>query len=207
MIRPPYLARVAVGAAVYALEETRKLPSTAVTLPMTAISQMLQTTMHFQQFVTSLAIKGDRVLGDIYSDTQEQPEWATFDEDADDTSDAAAERPSTPGRFALYSMPQPAAAATAVGSSPQKSSTPAQPAVEKQPAATPKQPPAAPEVDEPEIAQYLDYSSLTLAQLRARLRSLSTAELSELLDFEKATRARAPFQTMLANRIAAAQAK
>lgn len=201
MIRPPYLARVAVGAAVYALEETRKLPSTAVTLPMTAFSQMLQTTMHFQQFVTSLAIKGDRVLGDLYTDTEEQPAWATFDEDTVEAPETSA-RSTTPGRFALYSMPQPTATATSDATTPKSVAT-AQPVAQKKESVAPDEP----VVEEPEIAQYLDYSALTLAQLRARLRSLNTAELSELLEYEKATRARAPFQTMLANRIAAAQAK
>ena len=60
MIRPPYLARVAAGAAVYAIEESRKLPAAAVMLPMTALSQLLQTTMHLQQFITSLAIRATR---------------------------------------------------------------------------------------------------------------------------------------------------
>ncbi|MBJ8343749.1 lipid droplet-associated protein [Antrihabitans sp. YC2-6] len=194
MIRPPYLARVAVGAAVYVLEETRKLPSTAVTLPMTAFSQMLQNAMHFQQFLTSLAIKGDRVLGSLYGDVEEQPEWATFDEDSLETAALdTTDRPTSAGRFALYSMPQ---AETA----------PIKPAVAATPA-KPRRNGAPKKVAEPEIAAYLDYGSLTLAQLRARLRSLSVEELSTLLEYEEKTLSRAPFQTMLANRIASAKAK
>ncbi|GGL30309.1 lipid droplet-associated protein [Nocardia jinanensis] len=81
MFRPPFLARVAAGAAVYVLEETRRLPSTAAKLPLTAVSQLLQTGMHIQQFVTSLAIKGDSVFDRIVNRPEEQPEWATFDED------------------------------------------------------------------------------------------------------------------------------
>ncbi|MGW0181704.1 lipid droplet-associated protein [Nocardia sp. NPDC003345] len=81
MFRPPFLARVAAGAAVYVLEETRRLPSAAVKLPVTAVSQLLQTGMHFQQFVTSLAIKGDSVFDRIVNRPEQQPEWATFDED------------------------------------------------------------------------------------------------------------------------------
>ncbi|MEU4314826.1 lipid droplet-associated protein [Nocardia sp. NPDC024068] len=81
MFRPPFLARVAAGAAVYVLEETRRLPSAAVKLPVTAVSQLLQTGMHVQQFVTSLAIKGDSVFDRIISRPEQQPEWATFDED------------------------------------------------------------------------------------------------------------------------------
>ena len=48
---------------------------------------------------------------------------------------------------------------------------------------------------------------MTLAQLRARLRSLSLDELTALLDYEQRTLARAPFLTMLENRIASAKAK
>ena len=81
MIRPPYLARVAAGAAVYAVEESRKLPAAAVMLPMTALSQLLQTTMHIQQFITSLAIRGDQLFSQWGGDPPEVPEWATFDED------------------------------------------------------------------------------------------------------------------------------
>ncbi len=66
---------------------------------------------------------------------------------------------------------------------------------------------APPTVAEPEIAVVLDYGTLTLAQLRARLRSLSVEDLTTLLDYENATLARAPFQTMLTNRITSAKAK
>jgi hypothetical protein len=183
MIRPPYLARVATGAAVYVIEESRKLPSTAVTFPMTALSQVLQSAMHFQQFVTSLAIKGDEVLSQWTGERHEIPEWATFDED-----EASIELPengeTAGGRFALYSMP------------------PVAPAEDPNVSELPNG-----RVEEPEIAQYLDYGSLTLAQLRARLRSLSVEELTTLLDYEARTLARAPFQTMLENRIASAKAK
>ena len=59
----------------------------------------------------------------------------------------------------------------------------------------------------PDIVTELDYESLTLAQLRARLTSLRVADLEALLDYEDATKARAPFQTLLANRITRATAK
>ena len=59
----------------------------------------------------------------------------------------------------------------------------------------------------PGIVAELDYASLTLAQLRARLPSLRVADLEALLAYEEATKARAPFQTLLANRITRATAK
>ena len=182
MFRPPYLARIAAGAAVYALEETRKLPATALHLPVAAVSQVFQTTMHVQQFMTSLAVKGDDVLRGLYGPAAvEQPEWVTFDEDIADPipepdSSAGA------GRFALYSAPE------AAGVRPV-------PAAAGDPAA------------QSGIVESLDYPALTLAQLRARLRTLSTAELGELLEYEERTLSRAPFLTMLTNRIATAKAK
>ena len=57
------------------------------------------------------------------------------------------------------------------------------------------------------MAAELDYPALTLAQLRARLQSLTVDELEALLAYEQATKARAPFQTLLANRITRANAK
>ncbi len=61
--------------------------------------------------------------------------------------------------------------------------------------------------DRPRIVIDLDYETLTLAQLRARLPSLRVADLEALLAYEGATKARAPFQTLLANRITRATAK
>ncbi|MCK8615922.1 lipid droplet-associated protein [Gordonia sp. C13] len=54
----------------------------------------------------------------------------------------------------------------------------------------------------PEIVVLIDYDTLTLAQLRARLRTVGTDDLETLVDYEKANRGRAPFVTMLENRIA-----
>ncbi|WP_066905199.1 lipid droplet-associated protein [Millisia brevis] len=59
----------------------------------------------------------------------------------------------------------------------------------------------------PEIVEYLDYDNLTLAQLRARLRSLSTDDLDALLSYENTTGRRPPFLTMLDNRITSARAR
>ena len=175
MARPPFLARLAAGAAVYAAEEARKLPGAVVKLPMTALSSTAQNAMRLQQFITSLAIKGDTALSRWTDQPVEQPEWATFDDDEPTTSNT------TPGRFALYSMPPTAATAPVNGSD---RST----------------------VAEPAVAERIDYASLTLAQLRARLPDISAPELAELLAYEEVTLARAPFVTMLTNRIATATA-
>ena len=187
MATAPYGVRLLVGAAVTAIEETRKLPQTILTYPMTVASQIAHLVMKMQQDVADLVIKGDETLEAMFPPKDEQPEWATFDEDLDDDArDAPAtdgER-LTEGRFALFTGGEPETAdereSTTATSSP---------------------------AGAPEIVDELDYESLTLAQLRARLTTLRVADLEALLEYEGATKARAPFQTLLANRITRATAK
>lgn len=217
MIRPPFAARVAAGVAVTAVEEARRLPTTAVTLPMTAVSQFLQTTMRVQQSMTSLAIKGDQAFALIHwTGDEEQPEWASFDEDvaATVTEPEKDTRSGAQGRFALYSLGPDDEAPTSKPASVRNNgkatngSAGAESGTTKPGTAT-KTAPATKtkKVAEPDIATYLDYGNLTLAQLRARLRNLSVDELTTLLEYENATQGRAPFETMLTNRITSAKAK
>ncbi|WP_405161004.1 lipid droplet-associated protein [Nocardia sp. NBC_01499] len=221
MFRPPFLARVAAGAAVYAIEETRRLPTAAMNLPITAISQMLQTTMHVQQFVTSLALKGDAVFDRLGNNPEEQPEWATFDEDLDteQTPSGATARTS---RFDLYAADEPESPTfttrealsdeAAVRATERNGHTASVETVAEPETAEPEPEPApeiapAPEITEPEVATRYDYLNMTLAQLRARLRMLTVEDLAALLDYEQQTQARAPFVTMLTNRIATVRAQ
>ncbi|MBY6435960.1 lipid droplet-associated protein [Rhodococcus kroppenstedtii] len=230
MIRPPFAARVALGIAVTVVEEARRLPTTAFSLPMTAVSEVLQTAMRFQQTVTELAIKGDQVFSLLGGRPEEQPEWATFDDDAarqfdDDAarpSDAGPARPSdagpTPGRYTDVAVDAPSRTATGSASSATDTSDGdaptsgrfalySTPPSEVQPADHVAAPTLTAADARPEIAEYLDYDALTLAQLRARLRSLSVDDLTELLDYETAAKNRAPYRTMLENRITTARAK
>ncbi len=204
MATAPYGIRLLVGAAVTALEETRKLPQTIVMYPMTVASTVAQIVMKVQQDLAGLAIKGDAALESVFPPKDEKPEWATFDEDLP----AEPQRPSangerkTEGRFALYSVTEEAS-----GSARTRTGKP-KPATAKKAAAKPTpSTAAAPAVHPPPIAVELDYESLTLAQLRARIQSLSVADLQALLAYEEAARARAPYQTLLANRITRATAK
>lgn len=234
MFRPPFLARVAAGAAAYALEETRRLPATAINFPITAISQMLQTTMHIQQFVTSLALKGDAVFDRLLTQSEEQPAWATFDEDEDDEQTPSFGTESAyQSRFDLFTEPEPApvpaesaaqeaaepeatetaapAMASKAATNGHNGSAPAKLAIVADAEATPAEPEVAAEpetsVTEPEVATRFAYSEMTIAQLRARLRQLSVDDLATLLDYEKKTLDRPPFVTMLTNRIATVSAQ
>ncbi len=205
MFRPPFFARVAAGAAVYALEEARRLPTTAMHLPITAISQLLQTTMHAQQFVTSLALKGDQVFDQLTNRPEEQPAWATFDEDEDDPDPVfTSAREASLSRFDLYAAPEPVVPApTGEPAAPE----PVQNETETAATSSSNGPGAGDEVAEPEVAARYDYLNMTLAQLRARLRMFTVEDLTALLEYERHTRDRAAFVTMLTNRIATVQAK
>lgn len=184
MSSAPYGVRLLVGVAATAVEETMKLPQTIATYPMTLVSQVAQLVMKVQQDVADLVNKGDETLENLFPPKNEQPEWATFDEDIPDVEVAEpnGER-LTEGRFALYSVS------------------------EDEVPVNPVPAPAPLDGEAPQVVSDIDYTSLTLAQLRARLQSLSVAELEALLAFEESTKARAPFQTLLANRITRASAK
>jgi hypothetical protein len=188
----PFPVRVAAGLVVAAVEETRDLPRTIAGLPITAVSRVLQLGMRAQQVVTELAIKGDTAL-DGMRPVEEAPSWARFDDDmpqaspsrfesydVDDTSIEFTDldaRPRTNGHAALSSV---GSAGTAGGSG----------------AATSTTPDALP-----------GYESMTIAQLRGKLRSLSIDEVTELLEWETSHGNRPPFVTMLSNRIATLNAQ
>lgn len=212
MPRLPLPVRVAAGLAATAVDEVRHLPATVTSLPVTAVSQVLQSYMRAQQQVTALAIRGDELLS-FLSPAEETPEWATFDDDLpadpsnawstasfDDTSAARTSpdvpvatppppRPSRNGRFALYSQVPDGVSTT--GSAPT-------------PATAKAQHEAAAEVSP---APLTGYDTMTLAQLRARLRTLSLAELEDTLLHERSGQARAAFLTMLSNRVAKVRAQ
>ena len=171
-----------------------RLPKTILMYPMTIASQAAHIVMRFQQNLAELVIKGDSTLESIFPPRDEKPDWATFDEDTAEALESAfAELPDDPGgdrraegRFALYSVADAARDAGA----------PDKPAKQSKKSVT-----------EPSVAAELDYPTLTLAQLRARVQSLGVDELEALLAYEQATKARAPFETLLANRITRATAK
>ena len=113
MASAPYGVRLLVGAAATAVEETRKLPQTILTYPMTVVSQLAHLVMKVQQDVADLVIKGDATLENLFPPKDEQPEWATFDEDERRHRGFRGRRTRprrTEGRFALYSMPDPSEA-------------------------------------------------------------------------------------------------
>ncbi len=196
----PLPIRVAAGLAAAGVDRARRLPEQIAGLPVTAVSRVLQTSMRVQQRITELAIRGDAVLS-LCIPTQETPPWATFDEDLDvpvppprageavvtptDTSDEVA--------GTLENVPTKAQPSED-GAKPREEAT-------EQPEPTqsgPVQSGPAEAGTEPPLS---GYDEMTLPQLRARLRTLSEQQLQQLLEHERAHADRAPFVTMLTNRI------
>jgi hypothetical protein len=176
----PYPVRIAAGLVVTAVEQARELPRHAVELPVTAVSQALQVSMRVQQKVTELAIKGDRALGTLRP-ADDVPAWATFD---DDLPDAAEPRN---GASTVASL-RPTVTEIPVDRAPRV--VRAEPATDPGTDATAPAPRSLPE-----------YPSMTIPQLRGKLRSLSVDDLSDLLAWETAHENRPAHVTMLTNRI------
>ena len=174
----PLPVRIAAGLAVTAVERARLLPQQLAGLPVTVVSEALQLSMRLQQQVTELAIKGDDVLSGMRP-PEDEPEWATFDED---------ESPPIVSANTPVATPEDPSEDTSDGDD--------DPWTEEERAIA-AEPPAALPV----------YDDLSLPQLRARLRVLSAEDLEELLAYERAHDDRPQFTGMLNRRIATVRAQ
>ena len=200
----PFPLRVAAGLAVTTAERVRGLPKTLVELPVTVASQALQLSMRVQQEITELAIKGDDALSALRR-PEETPEWATFDEDVSDLDDFAdtadtgnASDVDDLGRNG--SAPGPATTATGTA----QDIDVEDPWAEEELALAGDHTDG--EFDSPATPTapggLENYDELTLPRVRARLRSLSLAQLEELLTYEREHENRPSFVGMLTRRIA-----
>ena len=185
----PLPVRVAAGLVASAVEQARELPRLVVELPVTAVSQALQASMRVQQKVTELAIKGDQALGTLRP-VEERPGWATFDDE--DEAPAAGDGARAVTELRPHRDPDPPAD-TAVGTA---AATTAAAAEGDTPERTE---PAAPAAGGPNVLP--GYQELTIPQLRGRLRHLTADDLRALLEWETTHDNRAPYVTMLSNRI------
>jgi hypothetical protein len=220
----PLPVRIAAGLAVTAVEQARKLPQQLAGLPVTLVSEALQLSMRAQQHLTDLAIKGDDVLSALRK-PEENPEWATFDEDesswdsswdaADDGAanwdladeELADEQPGAePGETEVDAAGAAGAGEPDEGDLPESGGEPED---ESDPWAREERALAAvpSDGDEGGGPALADYDDLSLPQLRAKLRWLGLDELTELLAYEQSHAARPPFLGMLSRRIANVRAQ
>lgn len=200
----PLPLRVAAGLAVTTAERVRELPKQLTGLPVTVVSQVLQFSMRVQQHVTELAIKGDDALS-VLRPVEDTPSWATFDEDLPpDVGERRYERDSCviPLREDAE-VPRPRAETN--GHFPDLEALTEDPWAEEERALAEDH--ADGEFDssaalvDANPAGLDDYDTLTLPQLRARLRRFDLAQLEELLTYERANADRPSFVGMLARRI------
>ncbi|MEN3303048.1 lipid droplet-associated protein [Pseudonocardia sp.] len=202
----PMPVRIAAGLAATAVEQARELPRLAIEFPVTAVSQALQVSMRLQQRVTELAIKGDRVLGSL-SPVEESPSWATFDDELDESP-----APARNGRPVTELHPT----ATELDSEdllsePEPGPEPEEPDTAAATAAAVTASAAAGDVAGTDTAEtgtspggpnvMPTYPSMTLPQLRGKLRALSLEDLTSLLAWETTHEDRPAYVTMLSNRI------
>lgn len=182
----PLPVRVAAGLAVTAVDRARHLPEKLAGLPVTMVSQALQLSMRLQQQVTELAIKGDDALSTLRP-AEESPEWATFDEDAQAGANGAATMPRS--RFDTVGDEESDVGGSANAADPWDAEERA----------------LVHELDTEnggtEPAALPNYAELTLPQVRARMRRLTVAELTELVEFERHHDDRPDFVGMLTRRI------
>src|SRR6201986_5109687 len=168
MATAPYGFRLLVGAATMAVEETIRLPKTILMYPMTLASTAAHIVMRFQQNVAELVIKGDSTLEHIFPPKDEQPEWATFDEDLPDDGSDSDDGPAPDferrpeGGLAL--SPAADAATGASDSWARSAATPAKQSVSAR-----------------DVVEELDYEQRTRGQLRSRLLSLGVEVVEALL--------------------------
>ncbi|RSN31943.1 hypothetical protein DL990_18550 [Amycolatopsis sp. WAC 01416] len=203
----PLPLRVAAGLAVTTAERVRELPKQLTGLPVTVVSQVLQFSMRVQQHVTELAIKGDDALS-VLRPVEDTPSWATFDEDLPpDVGERRYERDSCviPLREDTENPEVPRPRAETNGHLPDLEALTEDPWAEEERAlaedhADGEFDSSAPLVDT-NPAGLDDYDTLTLPQLRARLRRFDLAQLEELLTYERANADRPSFVGMLARRI------
>ncbi|MEJ8280454.1 lipid droplet-associated protein [Pseudonocardia spirodelae] len=197
----PFPVRIAAGLVVTAVEQARELPRHAVELPVTAVSQALQVSMRLQQRITELAIKGDRALGTLRP-ADDVPSWATFDDDLADGADL-----SLPDPEPIAPPLPPAPGGGRNGSGTVSALRPARTGI---PIERPERPASASNRAEAAAAAPTavpEYPTMTVPQLRGKLRTLSLDDLADLLAWETAHENRPAYVTMLTNRIATVSEK
>jgi hypothetical protein len=217
----PMPIRLAAGLVATAVEEAQQLPRKIAEFPVTAVSQALQGAMRIQQTVTDLAIKGDRALGSLRP-PPEEPSWARFDEDEEPLSvngmsQRAIYQPRTPRVTPVRILPdledgadqddpldavdfsKLAGQLTEETSDVPEQRTPPVPGDQAAQSVTAVADPGRADGGPEGLDEYETWS---LAQLRARFRTLTRNELETLLVWETNHQNRPPYVTMLSNRIA-----
>jgi hypothetical protein len=216
----PMPLRAAAGLAAVAIDEARRLPDRLAGLPVLAVSTALQASLKAQQRYAELVARGDQLLSHLRGTPAEAPPWATFDDEVPDARPPSAyDAAGDGGTYAAYddegfAQPSPsdvdivddgadeltdadadAAIELAIGSDADEDDPLDGPVVIVESA-----------TDEPlpgldGAPPLAGYDTMSIPQLRARLRLLSERQLEELVAYERAAGGRPPYLTMLENRL------
>ena len=180
------------GLAVTAIEDARALPERVSELPSHVLTRVAAHSMRAQQQYAAWVAKGEALIGSLRTPSEETPPWATFDEDLPASGLG-------PGS-AFDRQPDVDDLPVARRRTPAKKAAPA--AKKAAPAVAKKAAPAAAASAASGAPQSLpDFDTLTIPQLRSRLKTLKSAELEELIAYEQANAGRAAVVQMLRARL------
>jgi hypothetical protein len=211
----PMPLRAAAGLAAVAIDEARRLPDRLAGLPVLAVSTALQASLKAQQRYAELVARGDQLLSHLRGAPAEAPPWATFDDEVPDArpmsayDEAGAEaydgdfgEPALSdvdivdeGADELADADAAVAIEVAVESDVDGDDALAGPVVLVESVTDGPVPPSG------AAAPLAGYDTMSIPQLRARLRGLSERQLEDLVAYERATSGRPPYLTMLENRL------
>ncbi|WP_420123223.1 lipid droplet-associated protein [Nakamurella sp.] len=230
----PFPVRVAAGIVATGIQLVRSLPEELPAIPVALVGNAMRLSMKVQQEFTSLATRGDELLGGLIGGSpQEKPGWATFDEDeppaprprtsapagkptaapagrsSTTATPVAPARPPAEGRTAPEASSLPDPDTTAIQAAAEVSDAVVDLATHAAPSPTANGGPAGPatetdgSVEEQTAGPAVlpGYDAMTLSQVRGHLRDLSAADVTALLDYEQSGDNRAPFLTLLSNRL------
>lgn len=212
----PFLLRVAAGLVSDTLDVVKRIPEEIPTLGVTLVGKAAKLSFELNQQLAALAVRGDHALSALSGGAEPPPErtaWSTIDEEdevAENDPQAAARWDSVEqaegdtvadlpsGVVPGFDGGQPLSTesvARGLGATPN-----ATPAPSSTPTALSESGGRGQENPDlqPGIA---GYRQLSLAQLRGKLRSMSSDQVAACLSFEQAHQARPAFLTLLTNRL------
>lgn len=181
----PFPLRVAAGLVSTGLNTLRRFPEDLPAIGVEIAGAVTKASLQVRQQFVELALRGDELLRSG-GEPEEHPAWAQFDDEGPDLSaPMAASRKSAPDAAAKTSDDSPAGAgaATDAGAA----------------ADAPADADAGTAADGDALLP--GYDSMTLAQVRGRLRHLTVEQVRRLLEHEKAGGNRPAMLTLLGNRV------
>ena len=197
----PFALRVAVGVVSEALGALRRLPTDIATLPVTVIGRVAKLSFQLNQQLTELAAEGDQLLDSLQTPVAppERTVWSTIDDEADVAANdpqAAATWDSVEDAREEGLDADPATSAAAEPDSPARLLVEDVELLE-----VGAQPSEVTELTAPISQALVDHNSMTLAQLRSRVRTMPVEQVRAALAREETGLARPAFLTILSNRL------